>query len=150
MLLQVYTRMFLKTMVPKALLKLDQHPGLFSRERLLAARDLYEFDNVFTAPLHGFKDTDDYWARASAKPHLKNIAVPALALNARNDPFIPSWSLPAAHEVSGSVTLWQPAQGGHVGFPSGPFPGRVDVMPQAVTDFFSTHLQPSSRPGHHG
>jgi predicted alpha/beta-fold hydrolase len=62
---QVYTRMFLRSMVPKALLKLEQHPGLFDRERLLAARDLYAFDNVFTAPVHGFKDADDYWSRAS-------------------------------------------------------------------------------------
>ncbi|MES2363312.1 MAG: alpha/beta fold hydrolase [Pseudomonadota bacterium] len=137
---QVYTRMFLKTMVPKALQKLEQHPGLFSREALLAARDLYTFDNVFTAPVHGFKNTDDYWSRASAKPHLHNIGVPALALNARNDPFIPAWSLPGAAEVSASVTLWQPQQGGHVGFPSAPFPGHVRAMPEAVTDFFAAHL----------
>ncbi len=65
---QVYTRLFLRTMKPRALAKLAQFPGLFDRQRLLAARDLYEFDNVFTAPLHGFVDTDDYWARASAKP----------------------------------------------------------------------------------
>ncbi len=137
---QGYTRMFLKTMVPKALQKLEQHPGLFSREALLAARDLYTFDNVFTAPVHGFKNTDDYWSRASAKPHLHNIGVPALALNARNDPFIPAWSLPGAAEVSASVTLWQPQQGGHVGFPSAPFPGHVRAMPEAVTDFFAAHL----------
>ncbi len=137
---QVYTRMFLKTMVPKALLKLDQHPGLFSREKLMAARDLYEFDNIFTAPLHGFKNTDDYWARASAKPHLSKIGVPALALNARNDPFIPAWSLPVENDVSASVTLWQPEQGGHVGFPSGSFPGHVRAMPEAVTGFFAAHL----------
>jgi predicted alpha/beta-fold hydrolase len=49
----VYTRMFLRSMVPKALKKLDQHPGLFSREALLAARDLYAFDNVVTAKTIG-------------------------------------------------------------------------------------------------
>ena len=47
---QVYTRMFLRSMKPKALRKWAQHPGLFDRAKLLAARDLYEFDNVFTAP----------------------------------------------------------------------------------------------------
>ncbi len=104
---QVYTRMFLRTMVPKALQKLEQHPGLFNRDDLLAARDLYAFDNVFTAPVHGFKNTEDYWSRASAKPHLHKVGVPALALNAHNDPFIPAWSLPQAGEVSASVTLWQ-------------------------------------------
>src|SRR4030095_2498779 len=61
----VYTRMFLQTMKTKALAKLAQHPGLFDRERMLAARTLYEFDNAFTAPVHGFRDTDDYWARNS-------------------------------------------------------------------------------------
>ena len=137
---QVYTPMFLKTMVPKALQKLDQHPGLFSREALLAARDLYTFDNVFTAPVHGFKNTDDYWSRASAKPHLRNIGVPALALNARNDPFIPAWSLPSAGDVSRSMTLWQPLEGGHVGFPSAPFPGHVRAMPEAVCEFLAAHI----------
>jgi uncharacterized protein len=132
----VYTRMFLHSMVPKALQKLKQHPGLFDPDVLLAARDLYAFDNVFTAPLHGFKDTDDYWARASAKPVLPDIRVPALALNALNDPFVPHASLPAQHEVGRGVALWQPRQGGHVGFPvsSGVtgFPGHVRAMPQAV------------------
>jgi predicted alpha/beta-fold hydrolase len=136
----VYTRMFLRSMVPKALKKLEQHPGLYSREALLAARDLYEFDNVVTAPIHGFKNTEDYWSRASSKPHLNSIGVPALALNAINDPFVPAWSLPKPSEVSASVTLWQPQQGGHVGFPSAPFPGHVRAMPEAVTGFFAAHL----------
>jgi predicted alpha/beta-fold hydrolase len=137
---QVYTRMFLRTMVPKALQKLEQHPGLFDRERLLAARDLYTFDNVFTAPVHGFKNADDYWSRASAKPHLPRVAVPALALNALNDPFVPAASLPQAADAGSHVTLWQPAQGGHVGFPSSPFPGHVRAMPDAVTSFLAAHL----------
>lgn len=137
---QVYTRMFLKTMVPKALQKLEQHPGLFDRDRLLAARDLYAFDDVFTAPVHGFKSADDYWLRASAKPHLHRIAVPALALNALNDPFVPAASLPQAADSGSHVTLWQPAHGGHVGFPSPPFPGHVRTMPDAVTGFLAAHL----------
>ena len=129
---QVYTRIFLRTMKPKALAKLTQHPGLFDRQRLMAARDLYEFDNVFTAPLHGFQSTDDYWARASAKPLMKNIAIPALALNALNDPFVPAQSLPQPSDVSASVTLWQPAHGGHVGFAQGGWPGHVRGLPDAV------------------
>ena len=137
---QVYTRMFLRSMVPKALMKLEQHPGLFDREKLLAARDLYAFDNIFTAPLHGFRDADDYWERASAKPHLHRIAVPALALNALNDPFIPRSSLPQPSAVGQHVTLWQPATGGHVGFPSAPFPGHVRAMPEAVADFLASQL----------
>jgi hypothetical protein len=130
---QVYDRMFLRSMVPKALAKLAQHPGLFKRERLLAARDLYEFDNVFTAPLHGFRDTDDYWARGSAKPHLARLRIPALVLNARNDPFVPAACLPQPHEAGSHATLWQPAQGGHAGFPGGGFPAQLSAMPEAVT-----------------
>jgi uncharacterized protein len=132
----VYTRMFLNSMVPKALEKLQQHPGLFDRDKLLSARNLYEFDDVFTAPLHGFQDTRDYWTRASAKPVLPAIRIPALALNALNDPFVPAASLPSPHEAGPRVTLWHPREGGHVGFPCAEgltdFPGHVRGMPQAV------------------
>jgi hypothetical protein len=128
----VYTRMFLRSMKPKALRKLAQHPGLFDRERLLQARDLHDFDDVFTAPLHGFRDVDDYWNRGSAKPHLSRIRIPALVLNARNDPFVPAASLPGPGDVGRHVTLWQPAHGGHVGFPVGRWPGDVLTLPDQV------------------
>lgn len=136
----VYTRMFLRTMVPKALRKLQQHPGLFDGERLRAASNLYEFDNLFTAPLHGFRSTEDYWERASAKPHLKRIRIPALVLNARNDPFVPAASLPRPQDAGSYVTLWQPAQGGHVGFAQGRIPGHVFGMPEQVCNWLSQAL----------
>ncbi|RZI83699.1 MAG: alpha/beta fold hydrolase [Rubrivivax sp.] len=138
---QLYTRMFLKSMKPKALAKLRQFPGLVDEQALRAARDLYEFDNVFTAPLHGFAGTDDYWSRCSAQPHLPLITgVPALVVNARNDPFIPGASLPGQHEVGSWVTLWQPLEGGHVGFPAGPMPGHVTTLPEAVGPWLAQHL----------
>jgi uncharacterized protein len=133
----VYSRMFLRTMKPRALAKWQQHPGLFDLGRVLAARTLYEFDDAFTAPLHGFKNTPDYWARASAQPHLARIEIPALVLNALNDPFVPGASLPKAHEVGRHVTLWQPPHGGHVGFPSGAFPGHVLTLPTAVAGWLA-------------
>jgi uncharacterized protein len=140
----VYTRMFLSTMVPKALEKWEQHPGLFDREALLRARDIYAFDNLFTAPLHGFHNTEDYWSRASAKPVLSAIKVPALALNAINDPFVPASSLPTVQEAGDCVTLWHPRQGGHVGFPvsSGALglPGHVRAMPEAVGQWLRAHV----------
>jgi hypothetical protein len=129
---QIYTRNFLRTMKPRALAKLAQHPGLFDRRKLEAATTLRAFDDAFTAPLHGFADVDDYWTRASARPHLHRIRVPALVLNARNDPFVPGASLPAPHQVGDHVTLWQPDDGGHVGFAAAPFPGHVHTMPEAV------------------
>lgn len=136
----VYTRMFLHSMKPKALAKLAQHPGLFDRAALVAARDLYDYDNVVTAPIHGFAGTEDYWRRCSAKPGLKAMRhLPALVLNARNDPFVPTGSLPGTGEVGPAVTLWQPHEGGHVGFPAGRFPGHVADLPQAVGRWLNQH-----------
>ena len=129
----VYTRMFLQTLKPKCLAKLNQFPGLFDREALLGARDLYQFDNVVTAPLHGYRDTDDYWDRASARHVLDDITVPTLVLNARNDPFLPDRHLPTS--ASPMVTLEYPAHGGHVGFAAGPLPGRLDWLPQRMLAF---------------
>jgi uncharacterized protein len=137
---QVYTRMFLRSMKPKALAKLKQHPGLFDAQRMLDSKDLYEFDNVFTAPLHGFQNTDDYWRRASALPLMANIKIPGLALNALNDPFIPADSLPSTHSVSPCVELWQPPHGGHVGFAKGSIPGHLKAMPEAVGTWLIQHL----------
>jgi hypothetical protein len=130
----IYTRMFLRSLKPKCLSKLEQFPGLFDRAALLGARDLYAFDNVVTAPLHGYRDTDDYWHRASARHVLDDITVPTLVLNARNDPFLPGAHLPA--RAAPSVTLEYPSDGGHVGFVSGPLPGRIDWLPRRLLDFF--------------
>jgi predicted alpha/beta-fold hydrolase len=62
-----------------------------------------------------------------------------LVLNARNDPFVPAGSLPGTTGVGKHVTLWQPAHGGHVGFPNGPPPGDVLSMPQAVSQWLDDH-----------
>ncbi len=137
---QVYTRLFLRSMKPRAMAKLRQFPGLFDAEALLRAPDLYHFDNVFTAPLHGFKDVEDYWSRASAKPHLRRLRLPALLVNPLNDPFIPAASLPQALDGNEFVTLWQPAHGGHVGFTAGPPPGHVRHLPETVTSWLTSQL----------
>ncbi|KQQ47470.1 alpha/beta hydrolase [Duganella sp. Leaf126] len=131
---RVYTRMFLQTLKPKCIAKLDQFPGLYDREALRAARDLYAFDNVVTAPLHGYRDTDDYWDRASAKHILGDITVPTLVLNAKNDPFLPGRHLP--QRAAPKVVLAYPEHGGHVGFAVGALPGRLDWLPQRVLQFF--------------
>jgi predicted alpha/beta-fold hydrolase len=57
-------------------------------------------------------------------------------LNARNDPFIPAWSLPRRDEASRDVVLEQPADGGHVGFLSGPAPGNLGWLPRRAVQFF--------------
>ncbi len=135
----LYTRMFLQTLKPKCLTKLKQYPGLFDRDAMLAARDLYAFDNVVTAPLHGYRNTEDYWDRASAKHVLTDITVPTLVLNAQNDPFLPGRHLP--RKAATSVVLDYPLQGGHVGFAVGTIPGHINWLPQRLIHF----LEGSSR-----
>jgi predicted alpha/beta-fold hydrolase len=132
---KVYTWNFLNTMKAKALAKLKTHPGMFREEVARAAKTLREYDNDITAPLHGYKDTDDYWTRASSKPGLIDVRVPTLVLNARNDPFLPAWALPTQAEVSRDVRLDFPAQGGHVGFMQGPLPGHGRWMAERVMRF---------------
>jgi predicted alpha/beta-fold hydrolase len=134
----LYARNFLSTLKMKSLAKLDHHPGLYDAARVRAASTLREFDDLVTAPLHGYRNTDDYWTRASSKPGLRHIRVPTLVLNARNDPFLPASALPGAGEISAAVTLEQPDGGGHVGFVSGPFPGNLDWLPARALEFFRT------------
>jgi uncharacterized protein len=124
----LYTRNFLTTLKAKSLAKLKHYAGIYNARQVLAARTLRDFDNVVTAPLHGFRDTDDYWTRASSKPALRNIAVRTLLLNARNDPFMPESALPTNDEVSQAITAEFPLEGGHAGFVTGPFPGRIDWL----------------------
>jgi len=137
----VYARNFLVTLKRKGAAKLERFPGLFDGRRVARARTLREFDDVVTAPLHGFRDAADYWRRASAKPWLRYIATPTLMLNAANDPFLPAQYLPSADEVSPAILLEYPATGGHVGFVTGPFPGRYDWLPRRIMRFFSLETQ---------
>jgi len=132
-----YGHHFLQTLKIKSLAKLQRFPGLYDANIVRHARTLRQFDNVVTAPLHGYRDTDDYWTRASSKPDLDRIAVPTLIVHARNDPFLPGRYLPETGEVAASVTLDFPEGGGHTGFASGPFPGNLDWLPERLLDFFS-------------
>ncbi len=133
---RLYTRDFLRTMRRKVLAKISTH-GLPLDPRLIrAACTFREFDNLYTAPIHGFKDAEDYWTQASSKPWLNRIGVPTLMINARNDPFFPGDALPEREEVSDSVTLEYPESGGHVGFVSGNFPGHLGWLPRRILRFF--------------
>jgi predicted alpha/beta-fold hydrolase len=134
---RVYTERFLVTLRRTAQEKLARYPGLFDAARLRAVRSLYDFDDLITAPLHGFAGAADYWRRASAKPFLGGIRVPTLLLNARNDPFLPAHGLPAPKELSRQVTAEFPRQGGHVGFVTGRPPGRLEWLPQRLLHWFA-------------
>lgn len=140
----IYTRHFLTTLKRNAAAKLLQYPGLFDQARMLASRTLYEFDDLVTAPLHGYRNVDDYWQKASSKPHLSGIRVPTLIINPRNDPFLPADHLPTPQDVSAQVSLEQPSDGGHVGFVSGPWPGHLEWLPHRLLAFF-TEARPSGQ-----
>lgn len=141
---RVYTHHFLASLKAKTLLKLKRYQALCDARRLRAARTLREFDDAVTAPLHGFDDVNDYYARASCKPYLAHIATPTLLINARNDPFLPQRCLPTTDEMSPYVQLQTPAQGGHVGFVSGRFPGNINWLTLQVLYFFAAALQPAA------
>jgi predicted alpha/beta-fold hydrolase len=95
----IYARHFLRTLIPAALEKNRRFPGRFDIERARVARSLRDFDDAVTAPLHGFAGADDYYARSSAGPLLKNIRLPTLLLHAVNDPFLPVTALPHHAEL---------------------------------------------------
>ena len=135
----VYARHFLATLKKTSLAKLARFPDLYDAAAVRKAGTLREFDNLVTAPVHGFRDTDDYWTRSSAKPLLHAIRVPTLLINARDDPFLPGSALPTQLEVSSAVKLEFPSRGGHVGFVSGPFPGNIDWLPRRILHFFEHH-----------
>jgi len=133
---RIYTRNFLSTLKPKSLAMARRFPRLLDDARIRRAHSLRAFDDAVTSLLHGFVDATDYWRRASSKSWLASVAVPTLVLNAKNDPFVPRETLPRLDEVSSDVMLLQPEQGGHAGFLTGSFPGRLDWLPRRLLDFF--------------
>ena len=141
---RVYSHRFLRTLKAKALNKIAIHKAALDVDRIRKARSLYEFDDAFTAPVHGFDGVLDYWTRASSRPWLRHIATPTLLLNAANDPFVPPAALPQPEDVSPAVTQELPAGGGHVGFLSGTFPGSLDWLPARLIAHFEalTHRAP--------
>lgn len=115
--------------------------GRVDLERTLRARTFREFDEAFTAPLHGFRDADDYYAQGSSAPWLSGIAVPTLAIHALDDPFLPSTALPlAALRANPAITLALSDRGGHVGFVAGsPWSPRF-LAEQRLARFFAAAL----------
>lgn len=133
---KLYTRYFLATLRPRAAHKAAQFPGRFDSEKARRARNLAQFDDAYTAPLHGFKGAEDYWRRASANRVLGSITLPTLLLHARNDPFLPIEAFPSSGEISRHVRVDLTKEGGHVGFVSGKFPGQLDWMPKRLLRYF--------------
>jgi predicted alpha/beta-fold hydrolase len=124
---RVYDRHFLRSLRRKALQKLEQHPGLFDRQRLLRARTIEDFDDAVTGPVHGFEGSHDYYTRSSSIHFLSDITVPTLLVSAEDDPFLPREVLrrvAAIAATNAQLTVRFTEHGGHVGFLSGAVPFR--------------------------
>jgi uncharacterized protein len=131
-----YTDNFLSTLKAKTQEKAQRFPNAIDLKAVLAAKTFFEFDQLVTAPIHGFSSCYDYWRRSSCKQFLGGITVPTNILNALNDPFQPTHALAIPKQVSKDVRLEYPAQGGHVGFLQGSIPGHQQWLCNRVFSFF--------------
>lgn len=140
----LYSRHFLRSLIPASLAKARRfpgHPGYTRLDAIRSARTLHDFDAAVTAPLHGFSDAGDYYARSSSARHLQGIDVPTLLLHAANDPFLPVAAIPRPDMLPGCVQLEVSTQGGHVGFVGGPLPGHLDWLPQRLLDHLGQYAR---------
>jgi predicted alpha/beta-fold hydrolase len=141
---RVYERFFLRSLVAKARQKLAHHPDLCDPAALDRVRTLWEFDDVVTAPVHGFRDALDYYTQSSSIHYLSRVRTPTLLLSALDDPFLPPEVL---DEVQG-IARENPAletefvqRGGHVGFISGRVPWRpVYYAEWRVAEFLASRF----------
>lgn len=108
---RVYTPYLLKPLLKKALVKVDDQELLNSLKK---SKTLDVFDNLYTAPRHGYGTGENYYRQASALPVLKNISKPTLIISAKDDPFL--GNVATANDISSSVRLLYSQHGGHVGF----------------------------------
>jgi predicted alpha/beta-fold hydrolase len=122
----IYARHFTRTLIAKAVAKERQFPGCIDIARVRRTRTIVAFDDAATAPLHGFRDAQDYYARCSCGPFLERICVPTLLIASADDPYNPASTLP--REAVGRSPWLIPlftTRGGHQGFVSGPWPWRA-------------------------
>jgi predicted alpha/beta-fold hydrolase len=120
---RIYQSRFLKTLKPKIDTKALHFPSHINPSDFKYVNTLYDFDHIFTAPLHGFNSADHYYEMCSSKFFVQNIAIPTLIVNAANDPIVPENSLPET-EIANLNNVWLEItdSGGHCGFrPAGFF-----------------------------
>lgn len=138
----LYSKTFVATMKPKALAMAMRFPEHLDAQRIQTASTVQQMDDAVTAPLFGALDAEHYYEVNAAKPWLKSIEVPTLVLNAQNDPFVPFDFLPTAQEVSASVTLEYPSEGGHAGFPGQAADGSRPWLGAHVLDYLQRQSSP--------
>jgi uncharacterized protein len=117
---RIYTHYFLRSLLAKARDKAHLLEERFDLRALARARTLRAFDELLTAPLHGFRSAEHYYRESSAAGYLEGVRVPTLLLHSADDPFLPSASLPL-EAIGGNrhLRLVLTARGGHVGFVTG-------------------------------
>ena len=133
-----YMRRFLRDMGGKMRAKANQFPGRIRIQALEGMTTFRQFDDAFTAPLHGFRDAQDYWDRCSCGPHLAQLGIPTLLVNALDDPFLAPACFPM--ETAGQspwLHVSAPAKGGHVGFVPGLFVRGEYWSETRVADFLT-------------
>lgn len=136
----VYSRYFLRTLVSGALRKrtlLERHVPL---DRLRGVRTIRQFDELLTAPLHGFRDADHYYGLSSSGSFLGTIRVPTLLLHSRDDPFLPASSIPRRKiEANPRLRAAFTECGGHLGFVEGALPWRLSFWAEREAVRFLAH-----------
>ena len=137
----IFNRYFMRAMGATYEARMELHPQLREKAFLTNPKSFPQFDEHYTAPTHGYTSSWDYYHRASSRGFIAQIRLPFLLLNAMNDPFVPASLFPNESEVPNNVTLEQPTDGGHVGFVTGPFPGRLTWLPERLCEFFATSLK---------
>lgn len=129
----IYMRRFLRRLTAKVRRKMALFPDEIADKGLGRMRTFEEFDNAYTAPLHGFADARDYWEKASSRPVLARITAPTLLINAKNDPFLAPECFPREEaRASTALTLEVPDGGGHLGFVTFRTGGRYWMEQRAV------------------
>ena len=100
-------------------------------------KTFWEFDEAYTAPIHGFASAQDYYTRCSSKQFLKTIQTPTLIIHSSDDPFMTTEILPIKEELSNTITLELSAHGGHVGFIAGSFLKPDYWLEKRIVHFFN-------------
>lgn len=132
---RIYMEYFLRTLRRKMREKHAVYPDLFPIRDIDSIKTFKEFDDLFTAPLNGFANAEDYWEKGACKPFLHKIRKPTLVLNARNDPFLSAACFPEEEaRKNANLYLLAPQEGGHVGFPT-QYGKTVGWLEETVADF---------------
>lgn len=138
---RLYQWYFMKCLRSRLSYKLQVKPALVDMDNMFRVQTMYEFDNLITAPMHGFRDANEYYSTSSSRQYLSNIAVPTLILHAKDDPLMTEDVIPQSHELSPHIILEVSEGGGHVGFISGKFPWKPEYwLETRIPDFLRGHL----------